>query len=68
LILTDSGINLERLLRGWRYAPKKDEILKRSPYLVSWEALPDEIREYDLKAVRNFPEILAAGGWEIVKY
>jgi ppGpp synthetase/RelA/SpoT-type nucleotidyltranferase len=59
--------NVERLLRGWRYAPKKDEILKRSPYLVSWKALPDEIREYDLKAVRNFPEILAAGGYEIVK-
>jgi hypothetical protein len=59
--------NVERLMRGWRYAAKKNETLKHSPYLVSWESLPEDIREYDLKAVRSFPEILAAGGRRIIK-
>jgi ppGpp synthetase/RelA/SpoT-type nucleotidyltranferase len=59
--------NIERLLRGWRYAAKRSDEQKRSPYLVPWQLLTRDIRKYDYDAVCHFPEILAAGGYEIVK-
>jgi hypothetical protein len=47
--------NAERFLAGWTLGPKDDEN-RTHPYLVSWEELPEEIREYDREAVRHlFP-------------
>lgn len=54
--------NTERLTNGWRYAAKKDEARRLSPYLVSWNKLPDEIKGYDRTAVRAWPKILAQAG------
>lgn len=59
--------NAERLLSGWRYHPEKDVENKLSPYLVSWEKLENEIREYDREAVRKWPETLKMAGFEIFK-
>jgi ppGpp synthetase/RelA/SpoT-type nucleotidyltranferase len=58
--------NVERLRAGWRRASKKDDDKRLSPFLKPWVELPDEISEFDWKAVRAFPEILAAGGYELV--
>ncbi len=59
--------NVERLSAGWRYAEKKDEERRLSPYLVPWKSvlLPDGIKEYDRNAVRDWPKILAQAGWQV---
>jgi len=57
--------NAERLHQGWRHGVKKDVKRKISPYLVPWVDLPDEIKDYDRSAVRNWPEILAKAGWKV---
>lgn len=59
--------NVERLERGWKYGPQKDSEKKISPFLVAWKDLPDEVREWDRKAVRAWPDILKEAGLEIYK-
>ena len=46
----------ERLARGWKLGPRnvKD---RTSPYLVPFEELPEEIKDYDRDAVRNIPAL-----------
>ncbi len=46
----------ERLSRGWRKGRRNVED-KRSPYLVPYEELPEEIKDYDRDAVRNIPAL-----------
>ncbi|MCL4180056.1 MAG: NUDIX domain-containing protein [Verrucomicrobia bacterium] len=57
--------NVERLSEGWRYARDKDADRKLSPYLVSWNELPEEIKGYDRTAVRAWPKILVQAQLEI---
>jgi hypothetical protein len=59
--------NAERLAAGWRFGPDRDPGNKISPYLVRWQDLPDKIREYDRKAVRDLPNILADVGLEVYR-
>jgi hypothetical protein len=56
----------ERLQEGWRSGPRDPE-KKMTPYLVDWDQLADEIREYDRDAVRGIPGILAEVGLEIYR-
>ena len=46
----------ERLLNGWRYGPVRDDKRKLHPHLVSWDELPEYIKEYDRNAIRNIPD------------
>lgn len=57
----------ERQLQGFRYGEKKDIDKKITPYIVSWEKLPDEIKEYDRNVVRGMPAFLAKEGYAIVR-
>lgn len=57
--------NAERLLDKWKCGEKKDVAKKISPYLVSWRALPDDVKEWDRDTVRNIPEFLAKVGLEV---
>jgi ppGpp synthetase/RelA/SpoT-type nucleotidyltranferase len=57
----------ERFQSGWRYAEKKDASKKLSPYLVPWSRLSDDIKEYDIRAVRCFAEALAESKLEIYR-
>ncbi|MBX7211546.1 MAG: NAD-binding protein [Verrucomicrobiaceae bacterium] len=60
--------NADRFLAGWSYAPgKKDVEKKTSPWLVGWDALPDEIREYDREAVRNVPRFVELTGRRVCR-
>jgi ppGpp synthetase/RelA/SpoT-type nucleotidyltranferase len=56
---------VERLLSGWRLG-ERDVEKKRSPYLVSWGELADDIKEYDRQFVRNIPVLLEKHGYEVV--
>jgi len=57
--------NAERYLDGWSYGESRDLDRKISPYLVKWEELPEDIKEYDREFVRSIPQILAKKGFEI---
>jgi hypothetical protein len=57
--------NIERLRDGWRFAKTRDDSRKLHNYIVPWEALPEDIKDYDRAAVRAFPEILAKAGLEV---
>ena len=57
----------EREQAGWTYAPVKDVEAKTSPYLVSWEDLPDRAREWNRSSARSIPALLAAVGLAIAR-
>ncbi|GAA1753287.1 NAD-binding protein [Luedemannella helvata] len=52
---------------GWRYGPTRDDALRRSPYLLDWAEMPEEDRRKNRDAIRDLPDILADGGFEIVR-
>jgi hypothetical protein len=54
----------ERLADGWRLGPR-DTARKLNPTLVAWSQLLEREREFDRKAVRAFPQALAAAGYTI---
>ena len=57
----------ERTMQGWKLSPVKDVDKKLSPYLVPWEQLPEEIREYDRNVVRGMPRFLAKAGFQVYR-
>jgi len=57
--------NVERLMKGWRWGPVKDADKKISPYLIKWDELPEDVKDWDRDAVRSIPGLLAAVGLEI---
>lgn len=57
--------NNERLQDGWVYGEKKDVNKKITPYLVPWNKLSEEIKEYDRNTVRNLPKFLEMVGFRI---
>lgn len=57
--------NIERVLDGWKFGPEKDVEKKISPYLMSWDGLPEDVKEWDRQTVRKIPEYLARIGFEI---
>jgi voltage-gated potassium channel Kch len=58
----------ERLLDGWTYAPgPKDLRRKTTPWLIPWEEMPEEQKDYDRNTVRNLPRFLARAGLQLVR-
>jgi ppGpp synthetase/RelA/SpoT-type nucleotidyltranferase len=58
--------NVERLRGGWKIGPR-DPANKRSPYLVPWSELTEEVRQWDRDSVIAFPEVLKKAGLEIYR-
>jgi hypothetical protein len=56
----------ERLESGWRLGPKDVE-RKRSPYLIPFEDLPDDIADADRDSVRQIPAALALVELKVVR-
>lgn len=54
----------ERLFEGWRLGPS-DPARKINPYLVPWDRLADEIKEWDRNTVRELPEFLSKAGYDV---
>jgi len=54
----------ERIDEGWRFG-KRDAENRRTPYLLPWEDMPEEVRNYDREVVRNLPELLSKTGYTI---
>jgi hypothetical protein len=56
----------ERTRQGWKYTKDlKDIRKKKTPNLVVWEDLPDEMKELNRAAVREIPALLAQVGFDI---
>jgi hypothetical protein len=54
----------ERRASGWT-SGDRDPLAKTTPYLVGWDELPEEVKEWDREPVRRIPELLAGVGLEI---
>lgn len=57
--------NVERLVDGWRWGKIRDVSKKISPYLVPWNELPEDVKEWDRETVRKIPEYLKMEGLEV---
>ncbi|WP_231987404.1 NAD-binding protein [Mycobacterium sp. E2238] len=56
----------ERLADGWSLG-EKDIENKRTPYLVAFSDLPDDVADYDRVFVREIPALLASAGLQIIR-
>ncbi len=56
----------ERLADGWSLGDKDIEN-KKTPYLVLFADLPDDIAEYDRMFVREIPTLLASVGLQVIR-
>jgi ppGpp synthetase/RelA/SpoT-type nucleotidyltranferase len=59
--------NIERLTEGWTHGLVKDVASKKSPYLVGWNKLPEDVKDWDRAAVRKIPECMAKAKLEIYR-
>jgi hypothetical protein len=58
----------ERRREGWTCTPGPKDIEKKtSPYMVPWDKLPDNVREWDRVFIRGLPGFLARAGFQIVR-
>jgi hypothetical protein len=57
----------ERTDAEWEYGPERDVEKKKSPYLVPYDALPEEVKDYDRDTVRAMPAFLAEAGFAVVR-
>lgn len=48
--------------QGYRYAPKSDKANKLNQYMIDYEVLPEEIKEYDRDPARDIPNLLRGLG------
>jgi len=57
----------ERTRAGWVYGSEKNVAGKISPYLIEYDRLPDDVKEYDRKAIRNIPSLLKKIGYQVAR-
>jgi voltage-gated potassium channel Kch len=60
----------ERIEDGWQPVEKeedKDTDAKKTPYLIPFDRLSDEVADFDRDAVRGIPEVLKATGKRVVR-
>ncbi len=58
----------ERKKDGWKYAPgEKDIKNKTSPYLLPYEEISEQVKEYNRNTVRELPRFLARAGYQIYR-
>jgi ppGpp synthetase/RelA/SpoT-type nucleotidyltranferase len=58
---------VSRYLEGWKFGPYRDARKKTNPYLIPWEQLPEEAREWDYGVVTNIPGLLQKAGYKIIR-
>lgn len=56
----------ERRRAGWRRAEERDVAARTSPHVgLTWEQLPEDVKDRDREAVARIPQHLAAVGLEV---
>ncbi|MBN1955318.1 MAG: NAD-binding protein [Anaerolineae bacterium] len=56
----------DRLRDGWTLGPRRPE-KKTNPHLVSWEQLPEEVKDLNRDMMRGLPTFLARAGLQIYR-
>lgn len=56
-----------RIAEGWSYGTQRDDVLKQTPCLVSYDQLPDEERDYDRNTAIETIKLILNMGYEIKK-
>jgi hypothetical protein len=56
----------ERKVNNWKYGKKSDKENRISEYLVDWNQLPEDIKQYDYDAVARIPVLLNSVGKKMV--
>ena len=59
--------SLNRIKDGWSYGEERNEIEKKHPCLVAYEALPESEREYDRATSQETIKLILKLGFEITK-
>jgi hypothetical protein len=57
----------ERLSKGWKYNPTRDDKAKTHPYLVPWNELPDNEKDKDRELVRHLPTFLVKVRFQVYR-
>ena len=57
----------EKTGTGWVYGEEKDVENLVTPYLVPWNMLTEEIKEFDRDPVRNIPSLMQSIGLKVVR-
>jgi len=58
----------ERTKDGWKYADGESNVQqKTSPYLLSYDRLPEQIKEYNRNTVRELPRFLTRAGYQVYR-
>ncbi|MFC1875220.1 NAD-binding protein [Chloroflexota bacterium] len=57
----------ERLRKGWKYGPTKDDKVKIHPCLAPWNELPDDEKDKDRDAVRHLPAFLVKVRFQVYR-
>lgn len=56
-----------RMLEGWVYGDKRDDVNKTTPCLVPYSELSDSEKEYDRKTAVETLKLIVALGYKITK-
>jgi hypothetical protein len=59
--------NEERIAEGWKFGPIKNKDQKITPWLIPYDQLPEEMKEFDRDPVRNIPALLARIDLKVVR-
>ena len=57
----------EKIGTGWVYGEEKDIENLVTPYLVSWDDLTEDIKDFDRDPVRNIPSLMQSIGLKVVR-
>lgn len=57
----------EKIMDGWKYGEKRDNVRKIHPDLVDWNILPDKEKDKDIETVKLIPNLLAQAGFQIYR-
>lgn len=57
----------QRIVDGWTYGPKRDDLSKKHPDLVPYSDLPESEKEYDRRTAMETLKAIVAMGYRIEK-
>jgi hypothetical protein len=57
----------ERKRRGWRWGPETDHVRRLNKFMVPYDELPENVKDYDRDPVRRLPGNLARMGFALAR-
>lgn len=55
----------QRILDGWTYGPRRDDVLKTHPSLIPYEQLPEHEKVYDRRSTMETVKAILSLGFKI---